>query len=407
MNEIELKHQMIVQEALGHGMTGSITGSVTAKLKGIAGAIGDWARGKIRPEVKIPLVAYNGVLKDLAGSRYSDISSNKLSVPRGLKGPLMAYTESLFDGLVKVENIEEEVLKPFSIWLSLRIASPDTLASAATLTDLKNFKEQDIEGTRAALAKFVDPTGRVDHLPMSSIYENLSQVKPTWDNANALATRYLETNPQRIVKMTIEIADKIDRIITKIEDGSDEGNAKLSANTAVILSGICANMSQAIDLYGQIGILVRELVVACDHQVGELKKPLAESRKIAMKTESMVVVTEPELVLGGVHIPHTFVYDTLKWQAEQDVDINEVAWVFEVLDRDPLLGNEERDWAGDLVGAIRMGGRLYPVMNLDVLAANVQSGATTIRLVEATTEQLISAWTNQGQSSQDASPGGW
>lgn len=407
MNEIALKHQMIMTEAMTHGMVGSVASSVTAKVKGIAGAMGDWARGKIRPEVKIPLVAYNVVVKDLAGSRFSDVSTTKLTVPRGLKGPLMSYTESLFDALVKVENIEEEVLKPFSIWLSLRIASPDTLASSATVTDLKNFKEQDIEGTRIALAKFVDPTGRVDQVQMDAAYSNLSQIKPTWDNANALATRYLETNPQRIVKMTQEIAGKIDRVIEKLEDGTDEGNVKLSANTATILSGICANLSQAIDLYGQIGILVRELVVACNHQVNELKKPLAESRKVSMKTESMVSVGTPELVLGGVRIPFTFIYDHLKWQPTQDLDIKELSWIFDVLEADPLLGGEEREWDGEQVGAIRIGSRLYPVSNLDFLAASVHADATKVSVVEATTEDLVRAWTNQGGTTQDASPGGW
>lgn len=400
MKDVVNKHQMIVQEALTFGMVGEVANSVNAKLKGIAGAMGDWARGRIRPEIKIPLVAYNNIIKDLAGSRFSDISSVKLSTPRGLKGPLLSYTESLFDALVKVENIEEEVLKPFNIWLSLRIASPDTLASAATVTDLRHFKEQDIEGTRAALGKFVDPTGRVDSLKVQDVFENLSQIKPVWDNANALATRYLETNPTKIVKLCQEIAGKIDRVIDLIESGRDESGPKLSAQTATILSGICANMSQAVDLYGNIGILVRELVVACDHQVSELKKPLAESRKISMKTESMVQVSEPSLQLGGVIIPHAFVSNYLKtWPAADEISIKEVSWVFDVLESDPLVGGEERDWDQETVGAIRLGEVLYPVMNLDILAAQVQSGLDTVRACVASSEDIVAAWTNQSNAS--------
>lgn len=396
MKDVVNKHQMIVQEALTFGMVGDVANSVNSKLKGIAGAMGDWARGRIRPEIKIPLVAYNGVIKDLAGSRFSDIAGIKLSAPRGLKGPLLSYTESLFDALVKVENIEEEVLKPFNIWLSLRIASPDTLASAATVTDLRHFKEQDIEGTRAALGKFVDPTGRVDNLKTQDIFENLSQIKPVWDNANALATRYLETNPTKIVKLCQEIAGKIDRVIEAIESGRDESGPKLSAQTATILSGICANMSQAVDLYGNIGILVRELVVACDYQVRELKKPLAESRKISMKTESMVQVSEPSLQLGGVIIPHVFVANYLNtWPASDELDIKEVSWVFDVLERDPLVGGEERDWREETVGAIRLGEVLYPVTNLDLLAAQVQAGLETVRVAVASSESIVAAWTDQ------------
>jgi hypothetical protein len=398
MNEIQTKHEIIVMEALGTGMIGNIASSVNAKLKGIAGAFGDWARGKIRPEVKIPLVAYNAVVKDLAGSRYSDVSASKITTPRGLKGPLLPYTESLFDVLVKVENVEEEMLKPFNIWLSLRLASPDTLASSATVTDLKNFKEQDIEGSRIALSKFVDPLGRVDKLPLQSVYENLSQIKPTWDNANALATRYLETNPAKIVKLVQEIAGKIDRVIDVLESGQDEGNPKLSAQTAVILSSICANMSQAIDLYGQLGILIRELVVACNHQVIEMKKPLAESRKISMKMESMVTVSEPVLKLGGIEIPQAVIYDYLRFGMSEATDINEVSWVLDVLEVDPLIGGEERDWSEEVVLAIRLGDRLYPVGNIEMLAAQKASGVTSVQVVSATTESIINYYTNQNHS---------
>lgn len=395
IKEIQIKHDMIAVEALGGGMVGGIASSVTAKLKGIANAFGDWARGKIRPEVKIPLVAYNAVVKDLAGSRFSDVSATKITTPRGLKGPLLPYTESLFDVLVKVENVEEEMLKPFNIWLSLRLASPDTLASAATVTDLKNFKEQDVEGSRIALSKFVDPLGRVDKLPLQEVYENLSQIKPTWDNANALATRYLETNPAKIVKLVQEIAGKIDRVITVLESGADEGNPKLSAQTAVILSGICANMSHAIDLYGQLGILIRELVVACDHQVAELKKPLAESRKVSMKMESMVQVSEPVLKLGGMEIPQQFVYDHVRWAISELVPIEDVAWVLDVLETDPLVGQEERSWEEEVVLAIRLGDRLYPVGNLEMLAAQKAAGVSSVRVASKTTESIINAWTGQ------------
>lgn len=395
MKEVEIKHQMIVAEALGHGMVGGIASSVTSKLKGIAGAVGDWARGRIRPEVKIPLVAYNSVVKDLAGSRFSDVSSVKITTPRGLKGPLLPYTESLFDALVKVENVEEEVLKPFNIWLSLRLAAPDTLASAATVTDLKNFKEQDIEGTRAALKKFVDPTGRVDALPLQQVYENLSSIKPCWDNANALATRYLETNPAKIVKLVQEIAGKIDRVIVAIEEGRDESGPKLSAQTATILSGICMNMSYAIDLYGQIGILIRELVVSCDHQVAELKKPLMESRKISMKTESLVAVSESTFEFGGIKIPHSFVEQELTYAGSSQVEASELAWVFEFMHRDPLIGSDVRQWSEDTVGAVRIGEKLYPVTNLDLLAAQVNSGIEAIPCAIVTVEQLIKSFTRQ------------
>jgi hypothetical protein len=399
MRDLELKHQMIITDALGIGMVGDVVSSVHAKLRGVANIIGDWSNNRIRPDAKIPLVAYNSVIKDLAGARFSDISQVKITTPRGLKGGLADYSESLFDALLKVENIENEVLKPFSIWLSLRIASPDTLASAAGVTDLKHFKEQDIEGTRAALSKFVDPTGRVDSLPLQAVYPNLSAIKPTWDNANSLATRYLETNPSKIVKQVREISEKVGRVIDIIEKGTDESTPKLSAQTATILSGICLNMSQAVDLYGQMGILIRELVVACDHQVGELKKPLAESRKMA--TESFVQTSEQHFTFGGVKIPYSFVKDKLNWPDHEVVPLSDLDWVFEHLQRDPLVGTDDTDeysYSKDAVGAVRIGEHLYPITNLNLLAAAQGSDSDTIACSILTVEALVLAFTQDDDS---------
>lgn len=397
MNEVAHLHRMIVAEALGTGMVGGVVGSVTTKLRGVANSIGDWARNKVRPEIKIPLVTYNVLIKDMAVARYSDISTVKITTPRGLKGPLNVYAEALFDSLVKVENIEEEVLKPFSIWLSLRIAAPDSLSSAATVTDLKNFKEQDIEGVREALGKLVDPTGRVDALPLQQVYESIGVIKPTWDNANALATRYLETNPQRIVKMVGEISGKIDRLIEIIEAGKDEGSAKLSAQTATILSGITMNMAMAVDLYGQLGILIRELVVACDHQVKELRKPLQDSAKTTMVKESLVVDHEPAFVFGGIKIPHQFVYDQLAWKEPTVVDISELDWIFDHVPCDPMVGEGERSWQDSKIGAIRIGTCLYPVHGLDMLAAMRTSAAPAVECLVMSVEDVVKEFTGQSE----------
>lgn len=394
MQEILNKHRMIMTEALNIGMVGGAVGSIRAKLKGIASVVGDWARGRIRPEAKIPLVAYNAVVKDLAGARFSDVATTKVTVPRGLKGGLAEYSESLFDALVKIENLEEEVLKPFSIWLSLRIASPETLASAATITDLKNFKEQDVEGARGHLSKFVDPTGRVDALPVQQVYQSLSGVKPVWDNANALATRYLETNPTRIVKQVQEIADKINRVIVILENGKDTAEPNLSAQTATILSGITLNMSQAVDLYGNLGILIRELAVACQHQVYELKKPLEDSRKLSMAKESFVEMGQQTLLLGGINIPFSFIADDLEYMASsQELPVKDLAWIFEHVPFQPLIGDSTDSWTS--VGAIRLGEHLYPVTNLQLLGAAHASGQTLVPVRVRTVEEIVNAYSQR------------
>lgn len=385
MNEIELKHRMIVAEALELGMVGGVVASVQSKLKGIANAIGTWAREKVRPEAKIPLVTYNDLVKGLVNAKYSDLATVKITVPRGLKGPLNEYTESLFDVLVLVENVEEQVLKPFNLWLSLRIAAPDTLATAATATDLKNFRELDVDLARQKLSKFVDPLGRMDRLQMQEVYGNVGVIKTTWDNANALATRYLETNPTRIVKLVKEIAEKVDRLITIMESGKDEGGNKISAQTATILSGICLNMSQSIDLYGQMGILVRELVVACDHQTKELKKPLSE---VKMVKESLA--EEQVLIVRDVRVPFSFIANQLRWQLEEEIGIRELTWIYDYVPFDPLMDGEVRDsMSGTSVGCVRIGERFYPLFNTDLLAAYHAGGHHSVPIVYLTLDKLI------------------
>lgn len=398
MNNIRNTHKMIAMEALQVGLPIKLGSPTFLKVKGIAKAISQWAQDKVRPELRITPVTYNKVKVDLENSSYSDLSGTRITVPRGLKGHLNAYTETLFETFLLVENINKDLLNPFSIWLSLKLTSPGSLADASAVRDLKGYAEIPVSKAQSMLSGFVDPNSRREQAELQNVYPSITIMKTTWDNINALATRYLETNPTKVLKSVNEIADKIDRLI-KVIEAMPEDQAKLSAQSAVVLSGICAQMAEAVDLYGIIGVLVRELSVVGMRNVEEVQ-PVAKTsgkRRKDMAMESLDLGAGVMLSFDG----HPVDYDSLislidrKGSAPERLPIADFEWVIEENIAEAVVEGDMSSWANQMVYAIKFEGFFHPVANLNVIALASAAGHDSIEVVYIDYDTLLASLETQ------------
>lgn len=385
MNDIRRKHNMIAMEALQVGLPINIGTPTFLKVKGIAKAIAQWAQDKVRPEMRIIPVTYNKIKPDLEKANYMDLSSVKISVPRGLKGHLNAYTEGVFESYLLVENISQDVLLPFATWLSLRLASPGTLGDISGIKDLKNFKEIDTSKASSILGGFVDPTSRREMLPMGEVYPSITVMKTTWDNINALSTRYLESNPSKILKTVNDIAAKIDRLIKVIEEMPDD-QGKLSAQSATILSGICATMAEAVDLYGNIGILVRELAVCGSRHVAELQPAAKVSggrKGIEMAMENLTLGSDCTLEFDGFKVDYDQLIRIIDMSGalEERLPIADFEWIVEEGLVDAIAEGDMSIWENSVVYAVKLEDCYYPVANLNVIGLASAAGHESVRVI--------------------------
>lgn len=393
MNDIRRKHNMIAMEALQVGLPVNLGSPTFLKVKGIARAIAGWAQDKVRPELRIIPVTYNKIKPDLERANFMDLASVKISVPRGLKGHLNAYTEGLFESFLLVENVNQDVLLPFLTWLSLRLSSPGSLSDISAIKDLKNFKEVDTSKAAAILSGFVDPTSRRETLPMGEVYPSISVMKTSWDNVNALATRYLESNPSKILKTVNDIAVKIDRLIKAIEE-LPEDQAKLSAQSATILSGICATMAEAVDLYGNIGVLVREVSVCASRHVTELAPAAKTSggrKGIDMAMESLDLGEDCTLTFDGFKVDYDQLIRIIDMNQTPDerLPISEFDWVVEEGLVDAIADADMSIWENQVVYAVKLEDCYYPVGNLNVIGLAAAAGHDSVRAMVIQHDDLV------------------
>lgn len=394
MNEFEIKSEVIAMESLVAGLPVSLGTPTFLKVKGIAKAIAGWAREKVRPELRIAVVSYAKIRKDMEQSNMNDLAGVKVTVPRGLKTYLNVYVEELFDSFLMVENINNELLSPFSTWLSMMLASPRSLSESTAVNDLKGYKEIPVDKVRDNLSKFVDPTSRRDQIEVKDVYPSLTVMKISWDNINALTTRYLETNPTKIIKTVQDIAGKIDRLIQVVE----ENEGSFSGQAATIMAKLVAQMATAVDMYGQIGVLVREVAVAGSRHVGELEKSFktGATRARSMALESLDL-ENPMISVAGRQVD----FDSLKriiWRYGNSttLDIDQVDWMVEEgLAVAYTEGDEQSlDYESRALYAVRIGDELLPVDNLNAVGMAVAAGHQSVLAQIIDHSKLVSVLDN-------------
>lgn len=387
MNELRNLSAMIATESLSTGLPVTLGSPTFLKVKGIARAIAGWAKDKIRPDMRLAVVSYSGIRADMEKANFADIMNVKVTVPRGLKGHLNAYVEELFDAFLLVENINQDLLTPFSMWLSLMLASPGSLKDASAIKDLKNYKEIPVDKAQAALGGFVDPTSRRDQAEVKGIYPSLSIMKITWDNVNALSTRYLETNPTKILKSVQEIAGKVDRLIKLVE----EEQGSFSGQSATALAKLVAKMAEAVDMYGQLGILIREVAVACSRHVGELEKAITQSAS-RTRTVALESLKFDKLMLefDGRKVDMTMLVRLIDHHGEhRSIPMEELDWIVEEGIASARLETDSKDYENRMLYVIEFDDVLYPVENVNVVVAANAAGHASVEACVLTRQRLV------------------
>lgn len=377
VNDLSIRNRMIATEAMA--LKPNIS-AIAAKISGVAAVMGDWVNSKVKPQASVALVAYGHNLRDISKIQYTDISSTTISVPRGLRTNLPVYIASLVPMVEFCENLERDYLKPFSIWVALRKVSPLSLKESVTIRDLKGFKPADLDSFRQKITELLDPSARADRGPMSRTYPSLGSMEDCWKGANQLITRYMSTRPKSVIAVTEETAANIMAIVKKLEEQGEI--EKVDAQTVAILSNICYNLAGAVEFYGVVGVILRELSVVCNNNNAELKKVINDAAKARLKqgmaTESFVKAGVQGFEVNGAWFDYpTLEHIAYKECEEEMVSIHSLTWVFETVTRDSIDDLEITD--KDSVIAIELDGELYPLMGLEYLKACEKDERVAVR----------------------------
>lgn len=362
--------------------------AISAKLKGVVGVMGEWVSERVKPQPSMAMINYGYSLRDINKITYSDVSTTPISMPRGLRSNMPVYVASLVPMVEFCETLERDVLRPFSIWVSIRKAAPLSLKDSTNITELKGYKQVNVDGFRQKINELIDPSARVDKVPMSRLYPSLGSLEDTWKASNSLITRYMNTKPKNIIKLTEEISKNILFIVNQLEEMGEA--EKLAPASVAIMANLCYSMAAGVEFYGMVGQLLRELSVVCNNNNVELKKVIEsaakERSKLKMATESFVKPPKQGIEIGGIWYDYASLSEVAKESGSDLYGIEDVSWIFEYVDRDTI---EDIEATNDgLIIAVSLGGTMYPLTGLPYLKAAEKAGLSSVNIARIAAEDL-------------------
>lgn len=374
VNELAVQNRVIAMEAIS--LKPNIK-AIQSRLVGITNIFGDWVKNKVAVQPNMGLVIYSNTLKDIQKIQYVDISQEYITAPRGVRVGIPEYVASLIPMLEFAETLERDLLKPFSIWVSLRKAAPASLKDSTNVSELKKFKQVNLDKFKSTLNDMIDQSSRTTELPVGKLYPSLSSLEETWRAVNAMIVRYLNTKPASIVKMTESIADNISELVEQLEKNDDA--EKVAPTTVAVLSAICFNMATAVEFYGVLGTLIKELSVVCNNNNVELKTAIkmAAKKRANMVTESLVPTCVPGFTFGDKWVTETDLLRLARHESSQRMPIEDVSWIFEYVDPE-IVDDQSYDLDEHYCIAAEFNGSIYPLMGLEYLKAVQSAGLPVV-----------------------------
>lgn len=385
VKDLSNRNRIIATEAIG--LKPNIS-AISAKLKGVVGVMGEWVSERVKPQPSMALINYGYSLRDINKIAYSDVSGTVISMPRGLRSNMPVYVSELIPMVEYCETLERDILRPFSVWVSLRKAAPLSLKDSTNITELKNYKQVSVDGFRQKISELIDPAQRTDKVQMSRLYPSLGSLEDSWKASNSLIARYMNTKPKNIIKLTEDISKNILFIVKQLEEMGEA--EKLAPTSVAIMANLCYAMAAGVEFYGFVGQLLRELSVVANNNNVELKKVIEsaakERTKLKMATESFVKPPKTGIEIGGIWYDYRSLSEIAGDSGTDLYDIKDVSWIFEYVDRSTVEDIAPTDDAHII--AVSLGGTMYPLTGLPYLKASEIAGVSTVKIARIAAEDL-------------------
>lgn len=199
--------------------------------------------------------------KALNGANYLEVGKLNVYVPQGFTGNFKDYLGVLSQALIFTNSIQERMLK-FNQLVSALISDKNSRQSTKDLSTATSGMEQEREGVRTQLAKFVKEGSRSDRANLQDAYRSLSEIKECafltadiLDAANHLALAEVE-------KMTQDAAELLKALGEQAVEGKVEG---MSPEAYRSLSSATLTMARDVELHSLLMFAVYQVKKSVEH----------------------------------------------------------------------------------------------------------------------------------------------
>lgn len=220
---------------------------------------------------------YRRLDRDISKTPYTDLREVMIYVPAGLGVTYLDYLKVLESAVKVAEGLDKNVLQPFSRWLAIGLANPETFASVKGNSSLKDFNPHNIDRVLMELGDCYSKGSNVHSLPYKNAFARNADLSTAMDLANTLNERFAKTSPKAIREKVQEISEKLDILTTRIEEA--EENYDFSPVSIEVLSKLSFTLAQEVEFYGTVGYQVTSTVTALHDTSQKLEDHLKKSKR--------------------------------------------------------------------------------------------------------------------------------
>lgn len=208
--------------------------------------------------------------KALKSANYLEIGKLNVFVPQGFTGNFKEYLQTVSMALNFSNGIQSRMLK-FNQLVSALITDKGTRQSTKDLSTATNFMEQEREGIRMELAKFVKDGSRSDRASLQATYRSLGEITETALLASDIIN---EANKLSIAEVT-KLSTDASELLAALGEQAMENNVEGMTNEAYkSLSSATLTMARDLELHGILMFNVYQIKKSVEHTSDELIQAL-------------------------------------------------------------------------------------------------------------------------------------
>lgn len=199
--------------------------------------------------------------KALNGANYLEVGKLNVFVPQGFIGNFKEYLEVLNQALNFTNSLETRMLK-FNQLVSALISDKNTRQSSKDLSTATSGMEQEREGVRQELAKFVKESSRSDRATLQSAYRSLAEIKECAFMTADILDRANQISLDQVRKMTEDASELLKALGEQAMEGKVEG---MSNEAYRSLSSATLTMARDVELHAVLMFSVYQVKKSVEH----------------------------------------------------------------------------------------------------------------------------------------------
>lgn len=202
---------------------------------------------------------------------YTTLQSNMVYVPPGLSVPYLELAKALADSVSVATAVYDDVLAPFSKWISAMLSNPEKLSSI-TAANISGLKLHNLEHSVKELAACFNAPQNQTEISFGKAFKRVSDVDTAADILNKVVIKANHRDYSDIREAVGFITKQIDMLIRRI--GEDPETYKLSGSVTAALADITHTMAIHCEFYSGFQYQLLSTVKAFKDTEVKLKEDL-------------------------------------------------------------------------------------------------------------------------------------